>query len=348
MSNEVKENKGELESEMKKVVTFLMAALLAVSGMACGAVFGGAAEAMEPETDQASGTEVQQGIRLVIDDKEVVFSQADGLGMPFIQYERTMIPLRKPFEAIGAAVSYDTGSRTVFVKKDSTEISLVIDRGMFVNGSAYSQTDAPAVIKDGRTYVPIRHIFEVLGYSVSWDNETKTVTARKSGPPIETVKGWSVPSPAAGALGLGMTDIVGVMTGFFSYDKAVSLRSPEQIDGLNTVGIGLRNFSDDRAIRLNSLSFAYQVLKKSGGKEELVYQKSFPSFAGTLPAMSGTSTEIKVDYWNSKTVTPGEYVIRLQYPEFFTGTDVGSGEQVQIPIGENIFAETVTIRVDKR
>ncbi|HWQ73877.1 MAG TPA: stalk domain-containing protein [Syntrophomonas sp.] len=292
-----------------------------------------------------AGAEAQNDIKIVIDGQPVAFSPADGLGMPFIQYDRTMVPLRKLLEALGASVGYDADTRTAVIKKDDTEISVMVDGGMLVNGSRY-QVDAPAMIKDGRVYVPIRHVFEVLGYSLFWDQETKTITITQTGPPIETVTGWSVPSPAAGSTGLGMSAEIGVLTGFYSYDKNVSLSDPEQIKQLNTVGIGLRNFSSSKAIRLDAVTFQYQVFKTVNGKEELVYQATFLPFAGTLPALSGTSTEIKIDYWDAATMTPGEYTIKLAYPEFFTGIYTESQEEVKIPVDSNIFAGTVTIKIN--
>ena len=39
--------------------------------------------------------------------------------------------------------------------------------------------DVPARIKDGRTLVPVRGIFEALGATVEWDGATKTVTATR-------------------------------------------------------------------------------------------------------------------------------------------------------------------------
>lgn len=41
--------------------------------------------------------------------------------------------------------------------------------------------DVPAQIIDGRTMVPVRKIFEKLGMSVDWNNETKIVSAHKPG-----------------------------------------------------------------------------------------------------------------------------------------------------------------------
>lgn len=128
---------------------------------------------------QAVNADAQQEIKLVIDDMQVVFSPADGFGTPFIQYDKTMVPLRKPLEAVGADVSYDAGSRTAIIRKDDIEISVTVDGGMLVNGSAY-HVDAPAMIKNDRVYVPVRHIFEALGYSLSWEKETKTVNIKKT------------------------------------------------------------------------------------------------------------------------------------------------------------------------
>jgi len=328
---------------MKKLFVFMITILLA-TGIIATVGFGNISSAEEADLV------IPDNIKLIIDGQQVSFSQTDGLGMPFIQTDRTMVPLRKPLEAVGASVNYDSDSQIVSINKDGTEISIVIDGGMFVNGSAYYQIDAQAVIKDGRVYVPIRHVFEVLGYSLSWDSETKTVNIEKTGSPIETVKGWSVPSFEVGSVGLGMTDYIGVLTEFPSYskyDNVVSLKNQEQIDELNTVGIGLRNSSDNKPVWLDSVTFEYQVYMKTNEKEELVYRKELPSFEGTLPAKSGTSTEMDVSFWNPETTTPGEYTIKLASPEFFTGINKENNEDVEIPLKDNIFGESVVIKVNK-
>lgn len=45
--------------------------------------------------------------------------------------------------------------------------------------------DSKGVIIDGRTMMPVRGVFEELGFDVSWDNDTKTATLKRS---IVTVK----------------------------------------------------------------------------------------------------------------------------------------------------------------
>lgn len=291
--------------------------------------------------------QAQDSIKLIIDGQQVSFSKTDGLGVPFIESGRTLVPLRKPLEAIGASVDYDAASRTVTIKKDETEISIVIDGEMLVNGSRY-QVDAPAMLKDGRVYVPIRHIFEALGYSLSWNAETKTVNISKTDSPIETVAGWSVPSPATGSTGLGMTDYIGVLAEFADYSEygnTMSLSNPEQINELNSIQIGLRNFSENKPVWLNSITFEYQVYKNSNGKEELVYRKEFSLFEGSLPAQSGTITELGVNYWNPETTAPGEYTVKLAYPEYFTGIEKESNKEVKISIADNIFGGSAVITV---
>ena len=43
----------------------------------------------------------------------------------------------------------------------------------------YVDFDQSPVIIDGRTLVPLRAIFEVLGATVEWNGDTKTVTSKK-------------------------------------------------------------------------------------------------------------------------------------------------------------------------
>jgi hypothetical protein len=44
-----------------------------------------------------------------------------------------------------------------------------------INGKAY-KIDVTPLIKDSRTFVPLRFISEAFGYQVNWDAKTQTVT----------------------------------------------------------------------------------------------------------------------------------------------------------------------------
>ncbi|MEN8907826.1 MAG: clostripain-related cysteine peptidase [Clostridiales bacterium] len=94
---------------------------------------------------------------------------------PIIKENRTLVPLRAIFEALGMAVYWDNDTKTVTGINDDIEISLQIgNKTAIVNGEKVF-LDSPAIVKEGRTLVPVRFIAESTGAKVSWDSNTKTV-----------------------------------------------------------------------------------------------------------------------------------------------------------------------------
>lgn len=112
-------------------------------------------------------------ITVILDGRELVCSAEDGLGVPFIdEHDRVMIPLRKLLEAIGAQVRYEESTRTVCIEKEGVTLLVPIEQyEMILNGQAVT-TDAPAIIKDGRTYVPVRAILSAFDYEVNWHDNS--------------------------------------------------------------------------------------------------------------------------------------------------------------------------------
>ncbi len=99
---------------------------------------------------------------------------------PFIdeQSERTLVPMRDIFEAVGAVVQWDESTQTVIAVKDSSFVTLQIgSEKAFVN-SEEKQLDVKALIKDDRTFVPLRFVSEALGADVEWDNDNYTVVIK--------------------------------------------------------------------------------------------------------------------------------------------------------------------------
>lgn len=90
--------------------------------------------------------------------------------------DRTLIPMRSIFEALGASVEWNQQTQTITSKKDDTTINLKInDTTINVNGKAVT-LDAPAKIANDRTFVPVRAISEAFGGTVAWDGNAKKVT----------------------------------------------------------------------------------------------------------------------------------------------------------------------------
>lgn len=94
---------------------------------------------------------------------------------PYIKSNRTYVPLRFISEAFGAKVTWAGKSQTVTVVSGKTNIKLTINQSYALKNGAKVNLDAPAEIRNGRTFVPVRFISEVLGYKVNWNASTKTV-----------------------------------------------------------------------------------------------------------------------------------------------------------------------------
>ena len=116
-------------------------------------------------------TTASETLSIMVDGKAVTTDVA-----PFVDANnRTMVPVRFISEALSATVDWDTNSRTVTVTKGSTVIKLVINSQTITTNGVAATMDTAAIIRDGRTFVPVRYIAEALGLNVGWDGATKTV-----------------------------------------------------------------------------------------------------------------------------------------------------------------------------
>lgn len=122
------------------------------------------------EGEVHSFTIAEKAIKVILGGNTMEFEV-----LPFLDQGRTMVPLRTIFEALGAGVQWDGGSRTITAVKDSREIKLVIDGAAYINGATVN-LDVPAKIISDRTVVPLRFVSEALGCTVAWDEYSKTVT----------------------------------------------------------------------------------------------------------------------------------------------------------------------------
>ncbi|MFR8927974.1 stalk domain-containing protein, partial [Peptoniphilus senegalensis] len=94
---------------------------------------------------------------------------------PFINNDRTLVPLRFIVEAIGGEVNWDGESRLVTVNSKGKTIELPIDSKTIKIDGKDVNIDQAAIIKGDRTYVPIRFIAENLDMLVNYINETREI-----------------------------------------------------------------------------------------------------------------------------------------------------------------------------
>jgi len=140
---------------------------------------------------------------IVIDGKEKNFKRSDGSAAFALVYEdSTYLPLRAIGEALGKNVNWDEDTKTITLEgkretKDSSnkdvegkvkdvsvqirkDFTIVID-GMEQTFRTSSGKEIYPLLYDGSTYLPLRAIGQIMGKSVDWDSDTKTVTLTGEG-----------------------------------------------------------------------------------------------------------------------------------------------------------------------
>ncbi len=90
--------------------------------------------------------------------------------------DRTMVPLRAIFEALGATVDWEEATQTVTSTKGGLTVKLTIGSNQLYKGDEAITLDVPAQVVNDRTLVPVRAISESFGCKVDWTEETQTVT----------------------------------------------------------------------------------------------------------------------------------------------------------------------------
>ena len=90
---------------------------------------------------------------------------------PIIDNGRTLVPMRKIFESLGATVDWIDETQTAIAVKGDIKIEISIGKyEMFINSKSVS-LDVPAQLINGRTLVPARAVSEGLKAKVDWNEE---------------------------------------------------------------------------------------------------------------------------------------------------------------------------------
>lgn len=120
-----------------------------------------------------------------IDSNPVVFTESSGV--PFIDnMDRTLVPLRVTMEAYGSQVAWDPDTRIATVKKDDVTVEVPLGQKYIIKNGQEIAIDTESVIKEDRTYLPIRAVVEAFGSEVQWDKSAKTVVITSE--PIDAKK----------------------------------------------------------------------------------------------------------------------------------------------------------------
>ena len=145
---------------MNKKIKWLIGGLAAL--LLCGAAF----IYLNPNPT----IEAAEPIKVYLDGELLVFDV-----QPQIINDRTMVPMRVIFEALGAKVDWNDKTKTITATKDGLVVKTTIgDKNIYVNGVKKTMDVAPVIV-NGRTLVPVRFVSEALGCDVEWNPKARTV-----------------------------------------------------------------------------------------------------------------------------------------------------------------------------
>ena len=118
----------------------------------------------------------ENDIKVTVDGRNVIFTDAQ----PFLdENNRTLIPVRFVSEAMEAEVAWNNDTRVATIVKGDTQVDITIGSKTLKvtkpEETSYVTMDTVAVIRNDRTYLPIRFVVEAFGGYVDWANVYNTV-----------------------------------------------------------------------------------------------------------------------------------------------------------------------------
>lgn len=151
-----KENKKRISSPWKLLCCALMITL------SVGGLFLHADSSKEPVASER----LQGQTQVYLDGKALETE------LPvFVANGRSMVPIRSLSELLGAELKWIAEERVLFLKKEDKALFIPIDGTRYIENGVEREVDAPAIIRYGSAYVPIKFLSEMLGVRVDWMKE---------------------------------------------------------------------------------------------------------------------------------------------------------------------------------
>ena len=93
---------------------------------------------------------------------------------PIIHKDRTLVPLRQVAEALGLDVEWNAEARQALIEMNGATYAFLPGKAFYGAGDVKVPMDTETIIRNNRTYLPLRVIAEAMGKPVSWDAATYT------------------------------------------------------------------------------------------------------------------------------------------------------------------------------
>ncbi|AEF18213.1 N-acetylmuramoyl-L-alanine amidase [Thermoanaerobacterium xylanolyticum LX-11] len=208
---------------------------------------------------------------------------------PLILDGNTIVPLRSIAQGLGASVNWDGTTQTITITKEKVFKFFIGKNYATVDGNQV-QLPAPArLINYDTSYVPMRFLFESLGYDVKWIGDKYLIQVTSKTPDPQTSNNVNITSfsstyangvytvtlkadgPLVYQKGI-LTDSSGVRV-YFDFDNAINAVTNKQISinqgGLNMAYIGQNQLQPaiTRFVVSMSSSLLYTITQSQDKKE---------------------------------------------------------------------------------
>lgn len=117
---------------------------------------------------KAEARSPEKNIKIWIDDFYIMSDVH-----PFVENNRTFVPIRFIAEELGYNVDWHPDTREVTIESEGSKAILEIGSDELAIDGEISRLDSPAQIKEDRTFVPFRLVAELFGEEVEYDEANK-------------------------------------------------------------------------------------------------------------------------------------------------------------------------------
>ncbi len=110
-------------------------------------------------------------VNITIDGKQLVPTDMPAV----IVEERTYLPMRLIAEELGCEVTWNEETQQIFLVNDNDALVFTVGEKMVYRNGQEMTIDAPPMIINDRTMMPVRGLADALQCSTTWDDPTRTV-----------------------------------------------------------------------------------------------------------------------------------------------------------------------------